>query len=163
MYNADETGLYYRATPDGSLDYKHIPLSSYKKSMNRITLLFCTNMSGTDKRNLLMIGKSARSRCFKGLRIEGLPVEYHANKNEWMTSQMFRSWLTSWHRNLKHEHRNVLLLVDNYAAHPHLDNLQNIQLEFLPPNTTSLIQSIGIGEILNESVFTYYPQDCNHI
>ena len=53
--------------------------------MDRITVLCCTNMSGTDKRKLLIIGKSARPRCFKGLRMEGLPVEYHANKNAWMT------------------------------------------------------------------------------
>ncbi|XP_035212025.1 tigger transposable element-derived protein 6-like [Stegodyphus dumicola] len=149
IYNADETGLYYRATPDGSLCYKHIALTGYKKAMDRITVLCCTNMSGTDKRKLLIIGKSARPRCFKGLSMEGLPVEYHANKNAWMTSEIFRNWLTSWDRNLQHKKRKILLIVDNCAAHPHLDNLQNIQLEFLPPNTTSLMQPMDMGVIKN--------------
>ncbi|KII71842.1 hypothetical protein RF11_01387 [Thelohanellus kitauei] len=49
IYNADETGLYYRATPDGSFWYTHIPLSGYKKAMDRITVLCCTDMSGNDE------------------------------------------------------------------------------------------------------------------
>ncbi|KFM73405.1 Tigger transposable element-derived protein 4, partial [Stegodyphus mimosarum] len=116
IHNADETGLYYRATPDGSLCYKRIALTGYKKAMDRSTVLCCTNMSGTGKRKLLIIGKSARPRCFKEFSMEGLPVAYHANINAWMTSE--------------------------------IDNLQNIQLEFLLPNTTSLMQPIDMG-ILN--------------
>ncbi|KII61330.1 hypothetical protein RF11_12744 [Thelohanellus kitauei] len=50
---------------------KNVALYGYKKAINRITVLCCTNMSG----------KSARLRCFTGLRMERLPVEYHANKN----------------------------------------------------------------------------------
>lgn len=33
IYNANETSLYYRATPDGSICYKHIALSGFKKAM----------------------------------------------------------------------------------------------------------------------------------
>ncbi|KII68109.1 hypothetical protein RF11_06316 [Thelohanellus kitauei] len=111
IYNADETRLYFVLR---------------QTTMDRITLFCCTNMSDTDKRKLLMIGKSARPRCFKGLRMVGLPVECHTNKNA-----------------------NILLLVDNCAAHPHSDNLQNIQPEFLPPYTTSLVQPMDMGIIKN--------------
>jgi hypothetical protein len=51
IYNADETGLFYRATPDGSLCYKRETLEGSKKSMDRITVLCCCNMAGTDKKN----------------------------------------------------------------------------------------------------------------
>lgn len=149
IYNADETGLYFRATPDGSLCYKHIALSGYKKCLDRITVLCCTNMSGSDKLKLLIIGKASKPRCFKGLRIESLPVKYYANKNAWMTSEIFRNWLTDWDFNLQHEQRKILLLVDNCTAHPHLDNLKNIQLEYLPTNTTSLVQPMDMGIIKN--------------
>jgi hypothetical protein len=44
--------------------------------------------------------------------------------------------------------RKILLVLDNSAAHPHLD-LKNIQLEFLPPNTTSLVKSMDMGIITN--------------
>ncbi|KII74338.1 hypothetical protein RF11_06485 [Thelohanellus kitauei] len=52
-----------------------------KKAIDYINVLCSKNMSGTDKRKQLIIGKSARPRCFKRLRMEGFPVEYHANKN----------------------------------------------------------------------------------
>ena len=41
IYNADETGMYYRATPDGSLCYAYEQLSGSKKAMDRITVLTC--------------------------------------------------------------------------------------------------------------------------
>ena len=41
------------------------------------------------------------------------------------------------------------MLVDNCTAHPHVSTLKNIQLEFLPPNTTSLIQPMDHGIIKN--------------
>ena len=52
IYNADETGLYYRATSDGSLCFKKEELAGSKKSLDRITVLVCANMSGTDKKKL---------------------------------------------------------------------------------------------------------------
>ena len=45
VYNADETGLYYRATPDGSLCYCHEKLSGSKKAMEKITVLCCSNLT----------------------------------------------------------------------------------------------------------------------
>jgi hypothetical protein len=80
IYSADETGLFYRVTPDGSLCYNHVQLLGSKKVMDRITVLCCSNMSRTDKKKLLVIGKSAKPRCFKGLKMDSLPVEYYANK-----------------------------------------------------------------------------------
>jgi hypothetical protein len=60
IYSVDETGLFYRAMPDGSLCYKHVKLLGSKKAVDRITVLCCSNMSGTDKKKLLVIGKSAK-------------------------------------------------------------------------------------------------------
>jgi hypothetical protein len=40
-----------------------------------------------------------------------------------------------------------LLVLDNCAAHPPLDSLKNIQLEFLSSNTTSLVQPMDMGII----------------
>ena len=37
IYNADETGLYYRTTRHGSLVYKQEALSGSKKAMDRMT------------------------------------------------------------------------------------------------------------------------------
>ena len=149
IYNSYETGLFYRATPNGSLVYKYKALSGSKKAMDRVTVLCCSNMLETDKRKLLVIGKSVKPRCFKGLRIDSLPVQYHANKNAWMASVLFEKWLTDWDRELKLKSRNILLILDNCAAHPNLDCLTNIQLQFLPPNTTALAQPMYMGIIKN--------------
>ena len=56
VYNADETGLYCQATPDGSLCNCHEKLRGSKKAMERITVLCCSNLTETDKCKLLVIG-----------------------------------------------------------------------------------------------------------
>ena len=148
VYNADETDLYYRATPDGSLCHTKDKLAGSKKAIDRVTVLCCANMSGTDNRKLLVIGKSKKPRCFKGIDIEKLPVSYCANKNAWMTGELFTQWLKEWNACLVREKRSILLLVDNCTAHPHV-KLSNIKLQFLPPNTTSVIQPMDQGVIKN--------------
>ena len=89
IYNGDETGLYYRATPDGSLCYAYEKLSSSKKAMDHVTVLCCANMTGSDKTKLLVIGKSKILRCFKHIDLDMLPVTYCTYKNAWTTSMLF--------------------------------------------------------------------------
>ena len=55
----------------------------------------------------------------------------------------------NWDRELKLKSRNILLILDNCATHPNLDCLTNIQLQFLPPNTTALAQPMDMGIIKN--------------
>merc|ERR1712110_939185 len=47
------------------------------------------------------------------------------------------------------EGRNICLLVDNCPAHPNIEGLTNVELKFLPPNTTSVIQPCDQGIIQN--------------
>ena len=89
VYNADETGVYYRATPDGPLCYSFEQLSGSKKVMDRVTVLYCANMTGSDKLKLVVIGKSRKPRCCRGIHVDTLPVTYRSNKNAWMTSVLF--------------------------------------------------------------------------
>lgn len=74
IYNADETGLYYRATPDGSLCFKHESIVGSKKAMDIITVLCCVNASRTDKKKLLVIGKIKKPHCFQKISLQKLPV-----------------------------------------------------------------------------------------
>jgi hypothetical protein len=39
----------------------------------------------------------------------------------------------------------IFALHDNWAAHPHLDSLKSIQLEFLSPSTALLVYQMDIG------------------
>ncbi|KAK9717090.1 hypothetical protein QE152_g24347 [Popillia japonica] len=56
IYNADKAGLYYRATPDGSLYFKKDNLAGSKKAMERITVLCCTNTCPWNIILILMLG-----------------------------------------------------------------------------------------------------------
>ena len=147
IYNADETGLYHQATPDGSLCYAYQKLNGSKKAMDRITVLCCANMTGSDKAKLLVIWKSKKPCCFKHIDLDTLPVTYRTNKNAWMTSVLFQDCILKWDAALMKERCKILLLVDNCTAHPAMDTLHNIRLKFLPANTTSLIQPMDQGVI----------------
>ncbi|XP_061175614.1 tigger transposable element-derived protein 6-like [Saccostrea echinata] len=149
IYNADETGLYYRALPDGTLTFKKDKLAGSKKAKDRVTVLVTVNMTGTDKRRLLVIGKSKDPRCFRGKK--SIPVIYKSSGNAWMTGDLFKQWLTDFNRDMVRQNRKILLLVDNCSAHPKdaADRLTNIRLQFLPANTTSIIQPCDQGIIRN--------------
>ena len=77
VYNADEIGLYYRALPDGTLTYKSDTSGGSKKSSYCVTV--ACYMTGSDKRRLLVIGKSRDPSCFRGKR--GLLVSYNNSQN----------------------------------------------------------------------------------
>ena len=85
VYNADETGLYVKSLPKRTLvlvEEKHAP--GYKESKERVTIMNCSNATGTHKVPLLLIGKSDRPRCFKN--VVQLPVVYRGQKSAWMDS-----------------------------------------------------------------------------
>jgi hypothetical protein len=81
-------------------------------------------MADTDKKKLLIIGKSAKPRCFKNIKITNLLVSYLANKNAWMTAEIFTSRLKDWDKELGKQSRKMLLIVDNVGPHPNLIDLK---------------------------------------
>ena len=93
--------------------------------------------------------------------MDNLPVTYCANKKDWMTSQIFTELLAAWGSYFTKVNLKILLLVDNCTAHPHVSTLKNIQLEFLPPNTTPLIQPMDQGIIKN--LKTIYRKELVHM
>ena len=111
IYNADETGLYYRTLPDGTLTQKTEQLCGGKKAKDRITVMVTCNMTGTDRRCLLVIGKSRNPRCFRG--VKNLPVTYRTNKNAWMNGDIFSKWLQDFNKDMRRQRQQKLHLVDN--------------------------------------------------
>jgi predicted DNA-binding protein YlxM (UPF0122 family) len=57
VYNADETGLFFKALPNRSLVTAKETCKGGKRSKERFTVLLCTNMTGTDKLQPLLIGE----------------------------------------------------------------------------------------------------------
>ena len=160
IYNADETALYYRMLQDKTLSvktdvHKH---DGFKQSKDRVTLLLCSNKTGTHKLNPLCIGKFAKPRCFHHVNMSSMPVDYTNSKNAWMTSVIFKDWFSKTFvpqvrkhlRKMKVPVKAVLLL-DNCPAHPPAETLQSrdgkIKVLYLPKNTTSKIQPLDQGII----------------
>lgn len=91
IYNADESGLFFRLLPDKTLvSAKEASAPGRKTSKERVTFLPCTNATGLHKLKLMVIGKSANPRAFKNFCNN--PVLYKSSKNAWMTSSIFEQW-----------------------------------------------------------------------
>ena len=88
-------------------------------------------MTGTEKIPLLVIGKSEKPRCFKG--VNSLPTPYRTNKKAWMTSIIFTEWVREQTRKLSMQNRHVAIVIDNCPAHTHVPGLRSVKLVFLPP------------------------------
>ena len=144
IFNADETGLFYRCLPDRTHVFKNDKCAGGKLSKERLTVLVTASMAG-EKLPLLVIGKSVNPRCFKN--IKKLPLPYESNKKAWMTAAIFKTWVKKLDSQMRKSNRNIALVLDNCTAHPKVEGLMNIKLIFLPPNTTARTQPMDAGVI----------------
>ncbi|XP_066258007.1 tigger transposable element-derived protein 4-like [Euwallacea similis] len=136
---------YSKMIPDRTLKFRGEKCVGGKQSKLRYTVWVCANMTGSEKWKLLVIGKYERPMCMKN--VKSLPVIYKSNTQAWMTSVIFKNYLKDWDKNLRRQNREILLQVDNCAAHSKTLHLTNIRLEFLPPNYTSVVQPMDQGII----------------
>lgn len=145
IFNANETGLFYKLQPNKTLTFKGETCSGRINSKDRVTVRVCCNMDGIEKIKPLVLGKFNNLRCFKGIKT--LPVEYGANSKAWMTSEFFERWVQKIDKKMRLENREILLFIDNCPANPAVKNLKNTKLIFLPPNSTSFLQPCDQGII----------------
>ena len=143
--HADKTVLYYRALPERSMVIRGDPRKGIKTSKERVTVLLACSAAG-DKLKPLVIGKSLKPRCFRGIDKAALPITYRTNKKAWMTSSLFKEWLERLNSKMHLQGGHILLFVDNCGAHPDIQ-LTNTRMLFLPPNTTSRLQPCDAGII----------------
>jgi DDE superfamily endonuclease len=136
----------------------------------------------------LVIGKALNPRCFKSLNRSALPVIYRANSKAWMRSDIFIEWLKHLDYYFRTMNRKILLLIDNAGSHfnskrfeknngiddgeqessrqknkvkPAID-LTNIELVYLPPNTTAHLQPMDAG-IIHSFKAKYKQEFCKHL
>ncbi|XP_071053235.1 jerky protein homolog-like [Onthophagus taurus] len=156
VYNADETGLFWKSLPSKTLamqNEKNAP--GHKSSKERITLMPCANASGSHKLPLLCIGKSKNPRSFKGTEMKHFPVCYKYQTKAWMNQDIFKAWffeefVPSVKKHLKSKHlpERAMLLLDNAPEERTLQTADGqIFVQYLPPNVTALLQPMDQGVI----------------
>lgn len=145
IFNMDECGIFYNLLPDKTYTFKGENCHGGKLSKERLTILLGANMDGTEKLPILVLGKSKNPRCFHN--VKSLPCEYDSNKKSWMTITIFEAYLKRLDSKMRKAKRNIIIFVDNCAAHSKDAKYSNIKLRFLPPNSTSLLQPMDRGVI----------------
>ncbi|XP_028649015.2 jerky protein homolog-like [Erpetoichthys calabaricus] len=155
VYNADETGLNFKALPTKSLaSQEERSAPGFKMDKQRLTVLACSNASATNKLPLMVIGKSAKPRCFKNMNMNSLPVFYRNQKKAWLDRALFKKWFDKqFVPKVKAFNKEnglpprALLLIDNAPSHPEEMQLvcDDIKAIFLPPNVTSILQPMDQG------------------
>lgn len=73
------------------------PGNAFRKKQ-RLRLLLCVNMDGSDKCNSLIIGKTENPRCFEV--VEKLSAQYVSSTKAWMSRAIFSEWLKSFDGNM---------------------------------------------------------------
>lgn len=126
IYACGEAGVLFKATPED------LALENREEAKEQLTVLICTNLDASDKRDAVIIGRKEKPFGFQGVGVKELPVTYRANSRSWMTAAIFIEWLQTFNEEMKHQQRRVVLFLAPSAAHPRAE-LSNIQMVFIPP------------------------------
>ena len=156
VFNCDETGLFWKKMPNRTYIHKSAKQAAgFKAWKDRQTLVLCANAAGhMIKPGLIYPAKNPRA--LKNKNKNCLPVFWQHNQKAWMTATLFLEWMhlcfipeTKKYLEEKGIPFKVLLLIDNAPGHPQACTTcdDNVEVIFLPKNTTSLIQPLDQGMI----------------
>ena len=85
--------FFWRGLPETGFGTKGTQCHSGKKSKQRLTVAVIVNADG-EKELPIVIWKSSKPRCFKGVDVSGLPVHYYSQPKAWMTGEILDAVLT---------------------------------------------------------------------
>ncbi|UYV68610.1 hypothetical protein LAZ67_6000216 [Cordylochernes scorpioides] len=125
IFNADETGLFWKKMPTRTYIAKSEKnASGFKAAKDRVTLLLCSNASGDRMLKPLLVNRSLKPRALKGKDLNTLPVHWMANKKAWVTTAIFTEWFNkcfvpeveNYMKEMGLEFK-ILLILDNAPDH----------------------------------------------
>ncbi|UYV80139.1 hypothetical protein LAZ67_18001814 [Cordylochernes scorpioides] len=156
VFNCDETGLFWKKMPKRTyITAEANTMPGHKPMKDRLTLLLCANASRDLKVKPLLVYHSENPRAFKKHKVQKsqLNVLWKSNTKAWVTRLLFVEWINEAfgpavkkYLSEKKLPLRALLVMDNAPAHPPslkdhlLDEFKFIEVRFLPPNTTPLLQ-----------------------
>ena len=142
IFKADEFSLFYQCLPTKTCHLFREKCSGGKNNKARLTSMAAASAT-EEKLRMFIVGKSKTPRCFKN--IKQFPWQYRSQRKNWMTGDLFGKWMRKFDSSFRAQDRKVVLLIDNCPVHPEIKNLTNINLIFLPPNMTSVLQPMDQG------------------
>ncbi|NXH14989.1 TIGD4 protein, partial [Bucco capensis] len=142
VFYIQETGLLYQMLPHNTFAFKGETCSIGNLSKERITVVVGTNMDGSEKLPLLVIGKNKSLHSFKD--VKSLPVDYEVNDTALMTSEVFEQWMHKLDDRFQAQDREVVILVDSLPAHTGVKNLKSVRLVFSPPDSSCVAAKQGV-------------------
>ena len=103
------------------------------------------------KKSLFRYGYPKTLDLLRGLDKSLLPVTYFSQPNTWMIGDIMDAILSNLNWQMICANHKILLILDNAGCHPQelRDRFSNIQVCFLPTNTTSTLQPLDLGIINN--------------
>uniref|UniRef100_A0A6A7FQA5 Tigger transposable element-derived protein 7 n=2 Tax=Hirondellea gigas TaxID=1518452 RepID=A0A6A7FQA5_9CRUS len=175
LYNADETGLFWKSMPNNTLEMKMLP--AWELNKQRITSLLCANADGSHRFKSLIVGNLKNRRVLRNISSENLPVTYKSSTSALMTCSVFSEWFHNYFvpgvRNYQVNVLNVdpgdvkaVLLLDNAPCHPESNYLRSrdgrIKVISMPSTSSSKYQPLEQGIISSCKKFyrKYQLDDC---
>ncbi|UYV84931.1 hypothetical protein LAZ67_X004047 [Cordylochernes scorpioides] len=160
IFNADETGLFWKKMPTCTYIAKFEKnASGFKAAKDRVTLLLCSNASGDRMLKPLLVNRSLKPRALKGKDLNTLPVHWMANKKAWVTTAIFTEWFNkcfvpeveNYMKEMGLEFK-ILLILDNAPGHPNLEhpNIKEIGGEGFDDFGEHDIEELLVDEALND-------------
>jgi len=118
-----------------------------------MTIFLCCNADGSEKLRATVINNTAYPVAFKAAKInvQNLPVHCRHNRKGWMLSGLWYEFMNSLNERMRIQDHHIILLADNAPTHPSPlssplnymgpapSALANINVYYLPPNTTAFL------------------------
>jgi hypothetical protein len=157
ILNMDETGVYRDSPYKSVIDIKgkkNVKIITGGHEKNRVTYVPTVTMSGEELTALILLpGKGIRNKLSIILP-DNLKVIYTGANSAWMdqsimSEEYVNEVLKPFSKTLEPNER-ALLLVDNVSAHKDSGFISKakalgVDVEFLPPNTTSKLQPLDLS------------------
>nr|CAB3266957.1 tigger transposable element-derived protein 4 [Phallusia mammillata] len=136
IYSCDETGPYFRKLPEKET------LVVDQKFTEHLNILIATNMDGSDKLKLLVIGKHKETHRITGIK------KLSSNSNAWVNSVLFQDWFKGIDDRLQKQNKKICFLLDNFLAYKIDDKeFKCIEFVFFPSNISPFVHPLHQGII----------------
>uniref|UniRef100_A0A182YJT2 Uncharacterized protein n=1 Tax=Anopheles stephensi TaxID=30069 RepID=A0A182YJT2_ANOST len=129
IYSIAVSGLFYQCLPEQIFKYQANECHDGEVEQERVTVLLCANITGTEKLPILVIGRSKCPELFGRF--------YATNAKAWITGAMFVAWLTELNDRMVSNERHIVLLINHFHVPAIFPTFTNVKIVVLPSKSTS--------------------------